>query len=177
MWDAQHASNNAEVLIWSPKTKVWCLNSHHIIDFLNIRHINEIFCDDAEQICKVGHIHFFSMDIFNDAQRRRSSLLHILHIGDICADAVTSQARYSRVVHLHVSARYSRQSPMNRQTCSCAALCCAVLVLALVLLRALSVQHVPTSREESKIRTEKAILPTTGHTTALEEVVLSFETF
>ena len=50
----------------------------------------------------------------------------------ICADAVTSQARYSRVVHLHVSARYSRQSPMNRQTCSCAALsavlcavCCA----------------------------------------------------
>ena len=59
----------------------------------------------------------------------------------------------------------------------CAVLCCAVLVLALVLLRALSVQHVPTSREESKIRTEKAILPTTGHTTALEEVVLSFETF
>ena len=90
----------------------------------------------------------------------------------IHADAVTSQARYSRVVHLHVSARYSRQSQMNRQTCSCAApsaVCCV--------LRALSVQHVPTSREESKIRTEKAILPTTGHTTALEEVVLSFETF
>ena len=54
----------------------------------------------------------------------------------ICADAVISQARYSRVVHLHVSARYSRQSPMNRQTCSCAApstvfVLCAVLCCAL----------------------------------------------
>ena len=162
-----------------PRPRFGVLNIHNIIDFLNIRHINEIFCDDAEQICKVGHIHFFSMDIFNDAQRHICADLQcctFCTLG-IHADAVTSQARYSRVVHLHVSARYSRQSPMNRQTCSCAALCCAVLVLALVLLRALSVQHVPTSREESKIRTEKAILPTTGHTTALEEVVLSFETF
>ena len=57
----------------------------------------------------------------------------------IHADAVTSQARYSRVVHLHVSARYSRQSPMNRQTCSCAALVgpqlCCVLCSSDVLLR------------------------------------------
>ena len=71
------------------------------------------------------------MDIFNDAQRHICADLQcctFCTLG-IHADAVTSQARYSRVVHLHVSARYSRQSPMNRQTCSCAApsavLCCA----------------------------------------------------
>ena len=106
-----------------PRPRFGVLYIHHIIDFLNIRHINEIFCDDAEQICKVGHIHFFSMDIFNDAQRHICADLQcctFCTLG-ICADAATSQARYSRVVHLHVSARYSRQSPMNRQTCSCAA--------------------------------------------------------
>ena len=112
-----------------PRPRFGVLNIPHIIDFWNIRHINEIFCDDAEQICKVGHIHFFSMDIFNDAQRHICADLQcctFCTLG-IHADAVTSQARYSRVVHLHVSARYSRQSSMNRQTCSCAApqMCCS----------------------------------------------------
>ena len=101
-------------------------------------------CDDVAKICKVGHNHFFAMDMFTDAQWQMayhiSTLSCILHIIDpwnnkqwhfeseIYRECFSCMSAFNTVV--------SRR--MNRQTCSCA---CA---------KGLCVPHVPISRAGQK---------------------------